>query len=59
MKDMIINEGMKYFLRTATGERKTITGKKAREIFTGWEKAGLTIRRRYGMGGKVTWIWAE
>lgn len=59
MKDMLINEGMKYFLRTATGERKAITGKEAWKIFTGWEKAGLTIRRRYGMGGKVTWIWAE
>lgn len=59
MTDMLINEGRKYFLRAATGERKAITYKEAWKIFTGWEKAGLTIRRRYGMGGKVTWIWAE
>lgn len=59
MKDMIINEGMKYWFRGADGSRAQITSKKAWAIFKGWQDAGLTIKRKYGMGGKVTWVWAE
>lgn len=59
MRDMIINEGMKYWLRSADGTRKQITSKEAWRIFTGWQEAGKTIQRKYGMGGKVTWVWAE
>lgn len=59
MKNMIINEGMKYWLRSTDGTRKAITSKQAFKIFTDWKDAGLTIRRKYGMGGKVTWVWAE
>lgn len=59
MKDMIINESMKYWLRTANGARKQISDKEAYKIFQGWQDAGLAIKRKYGMGGKVTWVWAE
>ena len=59
MKDMIINEGSKYWFRGADGSRTRITSKKAQTIFKGWQDAGLTIKRKYGLGGQVTWIWAE
>lgn len=59
MKELIINEGMKYFYQTANGERSKISSKRAWEIFTGWQKAGRKICRKYGMGGRVTWVWPE
>lgn len=59
MKEMIINEGMRYWLRDADGNQTQISPKKAWALFKGWKDAGLTIRRLYGMGGRVTWVWAE
>lgn len=59
MKEMIINDGMKYFYQTAEGERSKITSKQAWKIFTGWQEAGWKICRKYGIGGRVTWVWPE
>ena len=59
MKEMIINEGTKYFYQTASGERSSISSKRAWAIFTGWKEAGRKICRKYGMGGRVTWVWPE
>lgn len=59
MKQMIINEGRQYWFRDKNDNRTKISGKKAEEIFSGWKAAGLKIRRKYGMGGRVTWVWPE
>ena len=59
MKEMLINEGMRYDYQKADGTRKEISSKEAWKIFTRWQKAGKTIRRKYGFGGRVTWVWPE
>ena len=56
MKEMIIVEGRKHFF-TKGEERKAITAKKAEAIFAEWKAEGLTVSRKYGMGGKVCWVW--
>lgn len=58
MKEMIIVDGRKYFY-TKDEAREQITAKQADKIFQGWLKAGRSINRKYGIGGKVTWVWPE
>ena len=58
MKEMIIVDGRKYFY-TKDKTREQVTAKQADKIFQGWIKAGRSINRKYGMGGKVTWVWPE
>lgn len=58
MKEMIIVEGRKYFY-TKGESREQVTEKQANKIFREWKEAGRKTCRKYGMGGKVTWIWAE
>ena len=59
MKEMIINKGLEYLYQDEKGNRKKISSKEAWKIFTGWEQAGKTIRRKYGFGGTTTWVWPE
>lgn len=59
MKEMLIESRGKYSYQTADGTRTTVTAKKAMAIFTEWKNAGMKIRRKYGMGGQVTWVWPE
>jgi len=56
---MLINDGRKYFYQQADGTSAQITTKKAETIFAEWKAAGKTIRRKYGMGGRITWAWTE
>lgn len=59
MKELLINDGTKYYYQATDGTRKKVTSKEAWAIFTGWKEAGRTINRKYGMGGRVTWVWPE
>ena len=56
MKEMIIVSG-RQFLYSDGANREKITAKKAEQIFREWKAAGRTVTRKYGMAGKVTWIW--
>ena len=58
MKEMILVDGRKYFYKVGES-REQITAKQADKIFRGWKEAGRQICRKYGMGGRITWIWPE
>ena len=59
MKEMIIVTGRQYDYKNGELQETNIGKRKADKIFQGWLKAGKTIRRKYGMGGRVVWIWPE
>lgn len=59
MKEMIIVENDRKYFYAKDKTREHVTAKQADKIFQGWIKARRSINRRYGMGGKVTWIWPE
>lgn len=59
MKETIINKGKSYYFQDMQGNRSTITAKQATELFTGWKKQGLDVKRKYGMNNKIIWIWIE
>lgn len=58
MKEMIIVDGSKYFHKVGES-REQVTAKQADKIFRGWQNTGRKICRKYGMGGRVTWVWPE
>lgn len=58
MKEMIIVDGRKHFHKVGDS-REQVTAKQADKIFREWMEAGRKICRKYGMGGRVTWVWPE
>ena len=59
MKELLIESKGKYSYQDRDGNRSNITSKQAWKIFKGWQDSGKKIRRKYGMGGHVTWVWPE
>ena len=58
-KEVLIVSGRQYDYRNGEDRQVNIGKKKAEAIFKRWKEAGKTIRREYGMGGRVTWVWPE
>ena len=59
MKEMLIVSGRQYDYQNGETRQTNIGKKKAEAIFKAWKDAGYAIRRKYGMGGRVTWVWPE
>lgn len=58
MKQTIIIDRKQYFFTDGNVKEK-ITAKQADKLFRDWKAANKPIHRKYGMGGKVTWVWTE
>ena len=56
---LIVTNDRTYDYKNGDERFLNIGKKKAEQIFQGWISAGKTIKRKYGMGGRITWVWPE
>lgn len=57
-KELLIVSGSVYAY-TDGKEKKCLRKREAETLFHTWKDAGKKIHRRYGMGGKVNYIWID
>ena len=58
MKKTLIISGRNFYLNDEEkGIRKEISEFELNRIFIEWKKAGKRIYEKYGMNGKMHWLW--